>query len=83
VEQRKKKSSSTIDKQGRLLLTEEEWLSRLKIRENSSKGGGSGIEKGEKETNKSRGKEEAKQGADGEAIRCLNYRKKGHWAKNC
>jgi hypothetical protein len=40
VEQRKKKSESTVDKQGRLLLTVEEGLTCLKIRESSSKGVG-------------------------------------------
>jgi hypothetical protein len=83
VEQRKKKLGSTVDKQRCFLLTEEEWFSRLKIHDNSGKGGGSGSGKGEKKMNKSRGKEEAKQGADGEPIRCLNYGKKGHWAKHC
>jgi hypothetical protein len=83
VEQWKKKSSSTVDKQGRLLLTEEEWLSRLKIRENSGKGGRSGSNKSGRKTNKSRDKEEAKLGIDGEPIHCLNCGKKGHWAKDC
>ena len=30
VEQRKKNTVSAVDKEGRLLLTEEEWLARLK-----------------------------------------------------
>jgi hypothetical protein len=83
LEQRKKKSSSTVDKQGRLLLTEEEWLSRLKIRENSSKGGRSGSRKGGKKTNKPRGKEEAKQGTDEQAHSLPELREEGPLAKDC
>jgi hypothetical protein len=78
VEQQKKKSSSIIDKQGCLLLTKEEWLSRLKIRKNSSKGGRSGSGKGGKKMNKSCGKEQTKQGADSKPIHCLKCGKKGH-----
>jgi hypothetical protein len=32
VEQRKKNSSTTVDEHGRLLLTEEEWATRIKKR---------------------------------------------------
>jgi hypothetical protein len=38
--------------------------------------------KGRKKTTKSHGKEEVKQGDDGEPIDFLNYVKKGHWAKD-
>jgi hypothetical protein len=83
IEQRKKKSESTIDKQGRLLLTEEEWLACIKIRKNSDKGGGSNSGKGRKKATKSHGKEEEKKvPSDDEPIRCTNCGKKGHWAKD-
>jgi hypothetical protein len=83
VEQRKKNTTTIINKQGRLLLTEEKWASWVKNRVNSSKGGGSGSSKGGKKPSKTRSKEDAKLGPDGEPIRCVNYGKKGHWAKDC
>ena len=35
VEQRKKNTISAVDEEGRLLLTEEEWLARLKLRDDT------------------------------------------------
>ena len=40
VEQRKKNTISAVDKEGRLLLTEEEWLARLKLRDDTSESNG-------------------------------------------
>ena len=40
VEQRKKNTISAVDKVGRLLLTEEEWLARLKLRDDTGESNG-------------------------------------------
>ncbi|XP_066324334.1 uncharacterized protein [Miscanthus floridulus] len=99
IEQRKKKpasagASSTANKQGLLLLAEEEWMARLKLREfgegsGSGKrdktrrghGGGSGGSSG--------GGQDGK-GHDGQGKpqernpdKCVNYGIKGHYAKDC
>ena len=40
VKQQKKNTASAIDKEGLLLLTEEEWLACLKLRDNTSESNG-------------------------------------------
>ena len=40
VEQQKQNTASAIDKEGRLLLTEEEWLARLKLRDDTGESNG-------------------------------------------
>ena len=62
VEQRKKNASSAVDKQGRLLLIEEEWLASLKLRDNSDKSNGSSSGKDSKKSWKSRGARMGKKG---------------------
>ena len=89
VEQRKKNAALAIDKQGRLLLLEKEWLARLKLRDNFGKSGGSSGSKGDKKQWKSCGRAREKEGehkkesADGRPIRCSNFGKKGHLSKDC
>jgi hypothetical protein len=76
VEQRKKETTS--DKQGRLLLTEEEWRAHMRSRNNFDAGGSGGGKSGKKRA------EKKKEPADGLAPgKCLNCGKKGHWAKDC
>jgi hypothetical protein len=95
IEQRKKKPASTgassnVDKQGRLLLTEEEWMARLKLRE-SGDGSGSG-KRGKMRRGRGGG---SGGGCDGKAQdgsgkpqernpdKCTNCGIKGHYAKDC
>jgi hypothetical protein len=79
VEQRKKNvSGTTTDKQGRLLLTEEEWATQVKSCDSSNKGGGSGGGDSVKKN-----KPQVKLGPDGKPIRCSNCGKKGHLGKDC
>jgi hypothetical protein len=76
VEQRKKETTS--DKQGRLLLTEEEWRACMRSCNNFDAGGSGGGKSGKKHA------EKKKEPADGPASgKCLNCGKKGHWAKDC
>ncbi|XP_062217702.1 uncharacterized protein LOC133917893 [Phragmites australis] len=94
VEQRKKSTSAPVkDSSGRLLLTEEEWAARLKIRDGeSSKGGsGSGNRRGG-EKSRSRGSNGggardsnnlAQTGGAGPDDVCDYCGKKGHFAKVC
>ena len=46
VEQRKKNTISAVDKEGRLLLTEEEWLAHLKLRDDTGESNGPSSRKG-------------------------------------
>jgi len=48
VEQRRRKAAPVVDRQGRLLLTQEEWMAKLRIGEkgSSSGSGGSGCSGG-------------------------------------
>ena len=87
VEQRKRNVASIVDKQGRLLLTEEEWLARLKLRDNTGESNGSFSRKGGKKPWKShrrmRGKEgnQKKESTDGGPIKCSNCGKKDRLSK--
>ena len=95
IEQRKKKpasmgASSNVDKQGRLLLTEEEWMARLKLRE-SGDGSGSG-KRGKMRRGCGGGSSGGRdgKGQDGSGKpqernpdNCANCGIKGHYAKNC
>ena len=88
VEQRKKNAASAVNKQGRLLLTEEKLLGRLKLRDNSDERNGSTSDKGGKKQWKTRrrmrrNEGDQKESNDGGPIQCLNCRKKGHLSKNC
>ncbi|KAK3121536.1 hypothetical protein QOZ80_8BG0655630 [Eleusine coracana subsp. coracana] len=97
MEQRKKKpQSSTLDSNGRLLLTEEEWMSRLKIREGEASRGGSGSGgHGGKGRGRGRGRGRGsghsvpRDGRDdrprraGPGDQCQACGKMGHWAKDC
>ena len=56
VEQRKKNTASAVDKEGRLLLTEEEWLARLKLRDNTGESNGPSSRKGGKKPWKAHGR---------------------------
>lgn len=85
VEQRKKPASSSPKDSGeRLLLTEEEWMARLKLKEGS---GGSSSGSGSRGKKRGKGKgrggrnSTAREGRNGDA--CLNCGKEGHWAKDC
>ena len=53
VEQRKKNTASVVDKEGRLLLTEEECLARLKLYDNTVESNGPSSRKGVKKPWKS------------------------------
>ena len=54
VEQWKKNTVSAVDQEGRLLLTEEEWLARLKLRDETGESNGPSSRKGDKKPWKSR-----------------------------
>jgi hypothetical protein len=89
VEQRKK-SASTVDNQGRLLLTQEEWLAWLKIRENSGNIGGSSGGNGGTKLNQARPRQRTKDGpprknttTEPRPGRCRTCGVKGHWAREC
>lgn len=89
VEQRKK-TQATTDKQGRLLLTEDEWLARLKIREAAGDGGSSSGGKGGRNRGRNRGRgrsggnqAEQQEAQEPKKDRCLSCGKKGRWAKDC
>jgi uncharacterized membrane protein YgcG len=92
VEERKKKSP-TGAKEGRLLLTEEEWMAWLKIREGESSGGGGrggkGRGKGRRGGRGGGGRGGAPDSSDDGARRakasdvCRSCGKTGHWAKEC
>jgi hypothetical protein len=78
IEQQKKLAA--FDRQGRLLLTEEEWRARSRNRNNAADAGGSSSGKGTKQ----QPEKKKDPGGDGSpAVKCLNCGKKGHWAKNC
>ena len=89
VEQRKKNTALGVDKEGRLLLTEEEWLARLKLRDNTGESNGPSNRKGGKKPWKShvrtRGKDgdQKKESTDGRPIQCSNCGKRGHLSNNC
>ena len=90
VEQRKKNTISAVDKEGRLLLTEEEWLARLKLRDDTGESNGPSSRKGSKKPWKSRrcmhGKEadqKKEESIDDGPIQCLYCGKRGHLSKNC
>jgi hypothetical protein len=77
VEQRWKRGSNVTDDRGRLLLTEEEWLARMKI------SGGENSEAGEKGGGKNDrgGKNGSK--STRPVIKCTHCGKKGHEADVC
>ena len=90
VEQRQKNTISAVDKEGRLLLTEEEWLARLKIRDDTGESNGPSSRKGGKKSWKSRrrmhGKEadqKKEESTDDGPIQCSYCGKRGHLSKNC
>ena len=90
VEQRNKNTASAVDKEGRLLLMEEEWLACLKLRDNTDESNGpSSSRKGSKKSWKSHGRTRGKDGdqkkesTNGRPIQCSNYVKRGHLSKNC
>jgi hypothetical protein len=99
VEQRRRKPATpVVDAQGRLLLTQEEWMAKLKIGGNdtdkgsssSSSGGGAGS-KSSGTRGRGRGAGGVHQGVEradstGQAKKprkCKYCGKKGHWAKEC
>jgi hypothetical protein len=97
VEQRRHRSAPVVNNQGRLLLTQEEWMAKLKNpgaseeKRTPSGSGGSG----NKRTGESRGRDRGKGGSrqaagpgDGsnqpkKTDKCHYCSKKGHWAKEC
>ena len=90
VEQRKKNTVLAVDKEGRLLLTKEEWLARLKLRDDTGKSNGPSSRKGGKKPWKSRGRMRGKEADqkkepidDDGPIQCLYCGKRGHLSKNC
>jgi hypothetical protein len=89
VEQRKK-SASTVDNQGHLLLTQEEWLARLKICENFGNIDGSSGGNGGTKQNKVHPRPCTKDGpprkntrTEARLGRCRSCGVKGHWAREC
>ena len=90
IEQRKKNTTSAVDKEGRLHLTEEEWLARLKLRDNTGESNGSSSSrKGGKKPWMSHGRTRGKDGnqkmesTNGRPIQCSNCGKRGHLSRNC
>ncbi|KAJ1271592.1 hypothetical protein BS78_06G139100 [Paspalum vaginatum] len=94
VEQRRK-PPPVYDNQGRLMLCEEDWAAKLKLRD-AETGNSSDGKKKKKKTNKSRAKgrgggaSDSKQQSPPAAAqseknpdRCKNCGKRGHWAKDC
>jgi hypothetical protein len=95
VEQRRRKTTPVVDSQGRLLLTQEEWMAKLKIGDkgSSSNSGGSGAGAGNKRGGGGRGRDRNNGGSrqtagSGEGMgqpkktdKCKYRGKKGHWAK--
>jgi hypothetical protein len=97
VEQRRRKTTPVVDSQGRLLLTQEEWMVKLKIGDkgSSSNSGGSGAGAGNKRGGGGRGRDRSN-GVSHQAVgsgegmgqpkktdKCKYCGKKGHWAKEC
>jgi hypothetical protein len=95
VEQRRRKTTPVVDSQGRLLLTQEEWMVKLKIGDkgSSSNSGGSGAGAGNKRGGGGRGRDRSN-GVSHQAVgsgegmgqpkktdKCKYCGKKGHWAK--
>ena len=90
VEQRKKNTISAVDKEGRLLLTEEEWLARLKLRDDIGESNGPSSRKGGKKPWKSRWRmhrkeadQKKEESTDDGPIQCSYCGKRGHLSKNC
>ncbi|XP_022967658.1 uncharacterized protein LOC111467102 [Cucurbita maxima] len=90
IEQRKKNIVSAVDQEGRLLLTEEEWLACLKLCDDTGESNGPSSRKGGKKPWKSRrhmrGKEEdqkKEEPTDDEPIQCSYCGKRDHLSKNC
>lgn len=90
VEQRKKSTSQPAKESGgSLLLTEEEWMARLKIREGSSSsgvkrgGGGGGKGRGRGRSGDSREPKSYSGGKAGRNDKCNYCGKVGHWAREC
>jgi hypothetical protein len=91
---KKKKPPTPVDKQGRLLLSHEEWLARLKIRADGddwgsgSSGGGSKLGKGRRGhggggVDSNRGRTSSSSGQDHlPATPCPKCGKTGHWARD-
>ena len=94
VEQRRK-PPPVVDSQGRLLLTQEEWMAKLKISGGPGEKGSSSGGAGNKRGGGSRGRGRANSGVRqapgvGEGTsqpkksdKCKYCGKKGHWAKEC
>ena len=78
IEQRKKNTASAVDKEDRLLLTEKEWLARLKLHDNTGESNEPSNRKGGMKPWKSH-----KESTDGRPIQCSNCGKRGHLSKNC
>jgi hypothetical protein len=72
----RKKPPPMKESEGRLLLTDDEWLARVKTRDGSGGGG-----------NKGKGAKQSTQGGRkmlaGRDDICAYCGKKGHWAKEC
>jgi hypothetical protein len=81
VEQRKKPSPSK-EAGGRLLLTEEEWMARMKTCDGSGSNAGSRSGGGKNRGNK-QGAGEGKKSSTGCNDVCGCCSKKGHWAREC
>jgi hypothetical protein len=85
VETRKKKPSPVKEGGGRLLLTEEEWMARMKSREGSSSNSGARNSGGGKGVGKSKGDKsnpvEGRKSFVGRDNTCNYCGKKVHWAK--
>ena len=94
VEQRRK-PPPVVDSQGRLLLTQEEWMAKLKISggpgEKGSSSGGAGNKRGGGSRGRGRANSGVRQapgagegtGQPKKSDKCKYCGKKGHWAKEC
>ena len=89
VKQRKKNTVSAVDKEGRLLLTKEELLARLKLRDDTGKSNGPSNRKGGKKPWKSyqrmhekEADQKKKEPTDDGPIQCSYCGKRDHLSKN-
>nr|AAP51910.2 retrotransposon protein, putative, Ty1-copia subclass [Oryza sativa Japonica Group] len=84
VEKCKAKPKEVVDSGGRLMLTEEQWLARLKNREQGGESSGTTPGAAANNSGKKRGNRRRRgRGQEHPGDKCHNCSKMGHWAKDC